>query len=56
MPVGALLLSGSGDAATFLRDLLVPGATASVQVGLRAGGRPLALAGQALVTGAGRAS
>jgi Phosphodiester glycosidase len=53
VPAGALVLSGSGDAAAFLSGSLAAGETASVQVRLRAGRRPLAVGNQALVTGGG---
>ena len=45
VPAGALVLSGSGDAAAFLRGSLEPGAPAQVELGLGEG--------EALVTGGG---
>jgi hypothetical protein len=53
VPAGAVVLSGSGDAAAFLRGHLAAGAAAEIELGLRASGRPLQLAGQALITGGG---
>ncbi len=53
VPAGAVVLSGSGDAASFLREHLSPGVGAEVELALRAGRDALPLEGQALVTGGG---
>jgi Phosphodiester glycosidase len=53
VPAGALLLSGSGEAAAYLRDSLAATGRATIETGLRTGRRELALAEHALVTGGG---
>jgi hypothetical protein len=53
VPAGSVALSGSGGAASFLSDSLVPGGTVRVRTGLRAGKRRVPIADQALVTGGG---
>ena len=44
VPRGTLLLTGTGDAARFLRDVALPRSPATITLRLRAAGRPLALA------------
>jgi hypothetical protein len=53
VPADGVVLSGSGDAAAFLRAELAPGAPAEVELGLRASDGPVPLTGQALITGGG---
>jgi hypothetical protein len=53
LPSGTLLLSGSGGAAGFLARALSVGSRPAVDIAVNAGGEPLALAEQALVTGGG---
>jgi hypothetical protein len=50
---GSELLSGSGDAAQFLRDAAAPGSRPLVDLSVLAGGVPLVLAGHGLVVGGG---
>jgi hypothetical protein len=53
VPRDGLLLTGTGDAARFLRDVALPRSRAELKLTLRSGGRPLDLAQQTLVVGAG---
>jgi hypothetical protein len=53
VPRDGLLLTGTGDAARFLRDAALPRSRAEVKLTLRSAGRPLDLAQQTLVVGAG---
>jgi Phosphodiester glycosidase len=53
VPRDGLLLTGSGDAARFLRDAALPRSRAEVKLTLRSAGRPLDLSQQTLVVGAG---
>jgi hypothetical protein len=53
VPRARLLLTGSGDAARFLRDAALPRSRAEIQLNLSSAGRPLELAQQRLVVGAG---
>ena len=53
VPRGALLLTGTGDAARFLRDAALPRSRAEVALTLTAAGRPVDLAQQTLVVGGG---
>jgi len=53
VPRDALLLTGTGDAARFLRNAALPRSRAEVELTLSAAGRPLDLAGQTLVVGGG---
>ena len=53
VPRDALLLTGSGDAARFLRDAALPRSRADIQLSLTSAGRPLELAQQRLVVSAG---
>jgi len=53
VPRDGLLLTGTGDAARFLRDVALPRSRAEVQLTLTTAGRPLELAQQTLVVGAG---
>ena len=53
VPRDGLLLTGTGDAARFLRDVALPRSRAEVELTLTAAGRPLDLAQQALVVGGG---
>lgn len=53
VPSDGLLLTGSGDAARFLRDAALPRSRAELKLTLRSAGRPLDLAQQTLVVGAG---
>jgi hypothetical protein len=53
VPRDGLLLTGTGDAARFLRDAALPRSRAEVKLSLTAAGRPLDLAGQTLVVGGG---
>ena len=53
IPRDGLVLSGSGDAARFLRREVRPGTRPEVRTGLTADGRERALGDQALVVGAG---
>ena len=55
IPPGGLVLSGSGDAAEFLRAGAAPGARPQLELGLRSAGAPFALApGTAVVNGGPR--
>jgi hypothetical protein len=53
VPSDGLLLTGTGDAARFLRNAALPRSRADIKLTLTAAGRPLDLAQQALVVGAG---
>lgn len=53
VPGDGLLLTGTGDAARFLRDVALPLSRAEVELTLTTAGRPLDLAQQALVVGGG---
>ncbi len=53
VPRDGLLLTGTGDAARFLRNAALPRSRADVALGLRAAGRRLDLAQQRLVVGGG---
>ena len=53
VPPDGLVLTGSGDAARFLRDAALPRSRAAIQLTLSSGRRPLALGEQSLVVGAG---
>jgi hypothetical protein len=53
VPSDGLLLTGTGDAARFLRNVALPRSRADVKLTLTAAGRPLDLAQQTLVVGAG---
>jgi hypothetical protein len=53
VPRGGLRLTGDGGAARFLKRALPVGSRPEVDLAVRAAGRPLSLAGQALVTGGG---
>ena len=53
VPRGGLRLTGDGRAGRFLKRVLPVGSRPVVDLAVRAGGRPLSLAGQALVTGGG---
>jgi hypothetical protein len=53
VPRDGLLLTGSGDAARFLRDAALPRSRADIQLNLTSAGRPLELAQQRLVVSAG---
>jgi Phosphodiester glycosidase len=53
VPRGALLLSGSGNGAAFVERALPLDSRPEITMTLRAGGEPLALGAQALVTGGG---
>lgn len=53
VPSDGLLLTGTGDAARFLRDTALPRSRAEVELALTAAGRPLELAQQTLVVGGG---
>ena len=53
VPRDGLLLTGTGDAARFLRNAALPRSHAEIQLTLTAAGRPLELAQQTLVVGAG---
>jgi phosphodiester glycosidase len=53
VPRDGLLLTGTGDAARFLRDVALPGSRAEVELKLRAAGGPLDLAQQTLLVGGG---
>ena len=52
-PSDGLLLTGTGDAARFLRNAALPRSRADIKLTLTAAGRPLDLAQQTLVVGAG---
>ena len=53
VPRDGLLLTGSGDAARFLRDAALPRSRAEIRLRLTSAGRPLELAQQRLVVSAG---
>ena len=53
VPRDGLLLTGSGDAARFLRDAALPRSRAQVELALSTAGRPLDLAAQTLLVGGG---
>ncbi len=53
VPRDGLLLTGTGDAARFLRNAALPRSRAEIELKLTAAGRPLDLAQQTLVVGAG---
>ena len=53
VPRDGLLLTGTGDAARFLRDVALPRSRAEVELTLTASGQPLDLAQQTLVVGGG---
>ena len=53
VPSDGLLLTGTGDAAGFLRDTALPRSRAEVELALTAAGRRLDLARQTLVVGGG---
>jgi hypothetical protein len=53
VPRDGLLLTGTGDAARFLRDVALPRSQAEVRLALTMAGRPLELAQQTLVVGGG---
>jgi len=53
VPRDGLLLTGSGDAAGFLRDAALPRSRAEISLRLTTAGRPLEVAQQRLVVGAG---
>jgi len=53
VPSDGLLLTGTGDAARFLRNAALPRSRADIKLTLTAAGRPLDLAQQTLVVGAG---
>jgi hypothetical protein len=53
VPRDGLLLTGTGDAARFLRDVALPRSRAEIELGLSTAGRQLELAQQTLVMGAG---
>jgi hypothetical protein len=53
VPRDGLLLTGTGDAARFLRDVALPRSRAEIQLTLTSAGRQLELAQQTLVVGAG---
>ena len=53
VPRDGLLLTGSGDAARFLRDAALPRSRAEIRLTLTSAGRPLELAQQRLVVSAG---
>jgi phosphodiester glycosidase len=53
VPRDGLLLTGTGDAARFLRNVALPRSRAEVRLSLTAAGRPLELTGQTLVVGGG---
>ena len=53
VPRGGLRLTANGGAGRFLKRVLPVGSRPVVDLAVRAGGRPLSLAGQALVTGGG---
>jgi hypothetical protein len=53
VPRDALLLTGTGDAARFLRNAALPRSRAEVELTLSAAGRRVDLAGQTLVVGGG---
>lgn len=53
VPRDALLLTGTGDAARFLRNTALPRSRAEVDLTLTSAGRPLELAQQALLVGGG---
>jgi hypothetical protein len=53
VPRDGQLLTGTGDAARFLRDVALPRSRAEVELTLRASGRPLDLSQQTLVVGGG---
>jgi hypothetical protein len=53
VPRDGLLLTGTGDAARFLRDVALPRSQAEVELALTMAGRPLELAQQTLVVGGG---
>lgn len=53
VPRDGLLLTGSGDAARFLRDVALPRSRAELTLGVTAQGRPLDIGQQALVVGGG---
>lgn len=53
VPPDGLLLTGTGDAARFLRDVALPRSRAALRLTLTTPGRPLELAEQTLVVGAG---
>jgi hypothetical protein len=53
VPRGGLRLTGNGGAGRFLKRVLRVGSRPVVDLAVRAGGPPLSLAGQALVTGGG---
>jgi phosphodiester glycosidase len=53
VPRDGLLLTGTGDAARFLRDAALPRSRAEVELALTAAGRPVDLAQQTLVVGGG---
>jgi hypothetical protein len=53
VPPDGLLLTGTGDAARFLRNAALPRSRAEVELTLTSAGRPIDLAQQALVVGGG---
>jgi hypothetical protein len=53
VPRDGLLLTGTGDAARFLRNAALPRSRAEIRLTLTSAGRPLELAAQTLVVGAG---
>jgi hypothetical protein len=53
VPSDGLLLTGTGDAARFLRNAALPRSRADIKLTLMAAGRPIDLAQQTLVVGAG---
>jgi Phosphodiester glycosidase len=53
VPRDGQLLTGTGDAARFLRDVALPRSRAELKLTLRASGRPLDLSQQTLVVGGG---
>jgi hypothetical protein len=53
VPRDGLLLTGTGDAARFLRNAALPRSRAEIRLTLTSAGRPLELAQQTLVVGAG---
>jgi phosphodiester glycosidase len=53
VPRDALLLTGTGDAARYLRDVALPRSRADVQLTLTSAGRPFDLAQQTLAVGGG---
>jgi hypothetical protein len=53
VPRGAVLLTGTGDAARFLRDVALPRSPAEIAMSVRAGGRSVDLGATAVIAGGG---